>query len=77
VELILPLNLPGRRRRRRGLYLFIDAETQREREREKEEKRVEMVESVTRANRITLYFPPDEGWWVCYGGEDLRRRWGG
>lgn len=68
VELILPLNLPGRRR---GLYLFIDAETQREKE------RVEMVESVTRANRITLYFPPDEGRWVWYGGEDLRRREGG
>jgi hypothetical protein len=36
-----------------------------------------MVESVTRANRITLYFPPDEGRWLWYGGEDLRRREGG
>lgn len=30
-------------------------------QRKKEKERVETVESVTRANRITLYFPPDEG----------------
>lgn len=42
-----------------------------------------MVESVTRANRITFYFPPDEGWWIAGRVEmqreregKRRRRWG-
>ena len=37
-------------------------------EKHTEIKRVEMVESVTRANRITLYFPPDEGGGIVVWG---------
>ena len=46
-------------------------ETHRERE------RAETVESVTRANRITLYFPPDEGGGIVVmvmAGKTLRRK---
>lgn len=64
------------REKKRFVSFYRRRNTQREKEKERK-KRVEMVESVTRANRITLYFPPDEGWWLWYGGEDLRRRWGG
>jgi hypothetical protein len=64
------------REEKRFVSFYRRRNTQREKEKERK-KRVEMVESVTRANRITLYFPPDEGWWLWYGGEDLRRRWGG
>ena len=69
-ELILPLNLLGRKKKR-GLSFILSTEAKkRERkgentythtQRKRKKERVETVESVTRANRITLYFPPDEG----------------
>ncbi len=66
-ELILPLNLLGRKKKR-GLSFILSTEAKRKKgrkhihtQRKKEKEKVETVESVTRANRITLYFPPDEG----------------